>query len=158
VDRERAIVFVEAAVIVAGEPDNGPELAGTEIHGFDAVVQEVEVDDAAAAVRANVADEGEEPLRRLPAVVGEEEGSVGGDAAPGLADGAAPDDRLRRQAEQHIQQELSREVDEGNYPSPRRRICDLGHGRSPGDGRIYQPYLDLHGEKKELGFQIDHQT
>lgn len=111
----RTAVVVEVE-IVAGEPGDRSELMGAEAEGFDAVVKDFQI-----TVRgADVTDEGEEAPRRLAAAVGEEEDAVRGDAAPGLADGRAPKDGFRRQAEQNLGVDLFREVGERDSPSLRR--------------------------------------
>lgn len=77
---------------MASEPGQRLELVCAEVNGFNTVVQDIQV----IVVTAHVADEGEEALWRLAAVVGEEEGAVGGDVPPGLADGTALEDGFWR--------------------------------------------------------------
>jgi hypothetical protein len=72
-------------------PRDGVPLAGAVIQGVDPSLMRVRVPG------------GEERERGLAAVVGEEEFGVGGEAAaPGAADGAAPEDGLRRQTRQDL--------------------------------------------------------
>lgn len=67
-------------------------------------------------VAANVVDEGVEAPGRLPVVVGEQKSTVGGDGAPGLADGTAPEDGFREQQEQNLREDLFGEVGNGEPP------------------------------------------
>lgn len=93
-------------MVVEGEPNDRPELVLAEVNGFDAVVNKPQL----VVVSSHVADEGEKAPLRLAAVVGEEEGAVGGDAAPCLADGAGQEDGFRRQQEENLREDLFREV------------------------------------------------
>ena len=68
---------------MASEPGQRLELVCAEVNGFNTVVQDIQV----IVVTAHVADEGEEALWRLAAVVGEEEVEGGGQAAPVAAHG-----------------------------------------------------------------------
>lgn len=77
---------------MASEPGQRLELVCAEVNGFNTVVQDIQV----IVVTAHVADEGEEALWRLAAVVGEEEGAVGGDVPPDFADGTALEDGFWR--------------------------------------------------------------
>jgi hypothetical protein len=75
----------------ARRPRDGEPLAGAVVQGVDPPVLGAPV------------PLGEERERRLATVVGEEELSVGGEsAAPGEADGAAPEEGLRRQTRQDL--------------------------------------------------------
>jgi len=76
--------------------DSGPRdrtpLAGAVVQGVDP-----------SLMRVRVPGGGEERERGLAAVVGEEEFGVGGEpAAPGAADGAAPEEGLHRQTRQDL--------------------------------------------------------
>ena len=103
------VVLVDEVVLVAGEPQDGAQLAGAEVEGLDAVVAEVDV-----AVGAGDAVEAEERLRRLRAVEEGEEGPVAQLAVPRLADRAHAEDPLGRQPDEERLEDLEGGVaDEG---------------------------------------------
>ena len=69
---------------------------------------------------ADLAAADEERERRLALVAGEEEIGAGGEAAPGTADRAAAEERLRRQADEDLpHDELLREGRGGRAGAPR---------------------------------------
>lgn len=141
-----------------------------EVKSFDAVVKKPQV----VVVSSHVADEVEEPPLRLAAVVGEEEGAVGGDSVPCLADGAGHGDGFRRQQEENLGEDLFREVgDVEGTPPQLWRPRGLRHCHRAGAGCTKQqrmirimilqllPRPEMHQNlrvKREENYKIGFQT
>lgn len=83
-EEEKAVagaIDAKQPLVVVGEPNDGPEVAGAEVEGLDAAIH-------FAQLFAGIAAEGDEGQIRLEAVVLADEVRVGEEVEPGLADAA----------------------------------------------------------------------